>query len=559
MIKRTAIMLAFAVLFAFAGAGCAKKKESPKKPAEPKLSAEAQAALNEVRDLASQRVKADEWEEHFKELSAKAEECVANYPATDRDVQYYLFYACYNARKYGEAIERGTKFLEKYGDSKLGPTVAFRRAYAMYRLHDYLGAAEAYREIAERYPEHSDLALFNCGVNYYYAGEFDEAKEALEPLAEGKGGRYAAMAWQVLGLIAWKEGETANALDCFWEYFRRDNTSFFQSSNTRVPDMEKALNEIREKAASPDEILRSEVMLAQFYMRYYDVKTRKRAIDKGKKWMEAFKTHLDKFGNAPFAAGPACSYAYLLLFAERAPEKALKFAEKWEKVAQTDAKKDFFKLKVLIYSWTDKNEELLKMVDNAPAEYAEDPDVLMSAARCAMDMDDYERAKGYLERALKLNPNDSNLKRLMKSCELVGKPAPEISGTDLLTGKPIKLSDLKGKVVLIDFWASWCGPCRGEIPNMVRVYKTYKDKGLEILGVSLDNANMAEKLKKFCADNGMTWPQIYEGLGWNVTPRKAYGFDAIPFMVLVDKEGVIRMVNKRGGKLEPAVKKLLGL
>ncbi|RKY19210.1 MAG: hypothetical protein DRP90_04845, partial [Planctomycetota bacterium] len=128
-----------------------------------------------------------------------------------------------------------------------------------------------------------------------------------------------------------------------------------------------------------------------------------------------------------------------------------------------------------------------------------------------------------------------------------------------LTGKPIKLSDLKGKVVLIDFWASWCGPCRGEIPNMVRVYEAYKDKGLEILGVSLDNADMAEKVKKFCADNGMTWPQIYEGLGWNVTPRKAYGFDAIPFMVLVDKEGVIRMVNKRGGKLEPAVKKLLGL
>ncbi|RKY18374.1 MAG: hypothetical protein DRP90_05660, partial [Planctomycetota bacterium] len=336
------------------------------------------------------------------------------------------------------------------------------------------------------------------------------------------------MAWQVLGLIAWKEGETANALDCFWEYFRRDNTSFFQSSNRRVPEMEKALNEIREKAASPDEILRSEAMLAQFYMRYYDVKTRRRAIDKGKKWMEAFKTHLDRFGNAPFAAGPACSYAYLLLFAERSPEKALKFAEKWEKVAQTDAKKDFFKLKVLIYSWTGRNEELLEMVDNAPAEYAEDPDVLRSAASCAMDMDDYERAKGYLERALKLNPTDSYLKRLMKSCELVGKPAPEISGTDLLTGKPIKLSDLKGKVVLIDFWASWCGPCRGEIPNMARVYKAYKDKGLEILGVSLDNANMAEKVKKFCADNGMTWPQIYEGLGWNVTPRKAYGFDAIP-------------------------------
>jgi len=137
----------------------------------------------------------------------------------------------------------------------------------------------------------------------------------------------------------------------------------------------------------------------------------------------------------------------------------------------------------------------------------------------------------------------------------IGAQAPDIALTDP-DGKIRKLSSLKGKVVLIDFWASWCGPCRKENPNVVAVYQKYHDLGFEIYSVSLDK-DRDSWLKAIAKDN-LLWPDHVSDLKyWKSEGAAAYGVTSIPYTVLVDKKGRIVAKKLRGEELENKVKELL--
>ena len=135
-----------------------------------------------------------------------------------------------------------------------------------------------------------------------------------------------------------------------------------------------------------------------------------------------------------------------------------------------------------------------------------------------------------------------------------GKQAPEISLPDL-QGNLVQLSSLRGKVVLIDFWASWCVPCRKNNPSLVKLYEQYHSMGLEILGVSIDEN--AQNWKTAVEKDQLRWIQVNDNKGWNSSSTLTYEVDAIPASILIDKEGVVRQKDLEGRKLEATIKSLL--
>ena len=123
-----------------------------------------------------------------------------------------------------------------------------------------------------------------------------------------------------------------------------------------------------------------------------------------------------------------------------------------------------------------------------------------------------------------------------------------------LDGTAVDLSKMRGKVVLIDFWATWCGPCVGEVPNVVAAYTKYHSQGFEIMGVSLDQDK--DKVLSFTKAHGMVWPQYFDGLGWKNAVSTSFGIDSIPAMWLVGKDGMLITTNARAdlaGQVEKAL------
>ena len=129
-------------------------------------------------------------------------------------------------------------------------------------------------------------------------------------------------------------------------------------------------------------------------------------------------------------------------------------------------------------------------------------------------------------------------------------------------GRNAALTDFRGKVVLLNVWATWCGPCKGELPGLVKAYETYHSKGFEIVGISLDQEKQTDNLKKFLVDWKMPWPQIYDGKFWQAELAQLYVVNSIPAAFLVDGDTgkvIASGGSLRGELLELTLKKALKL
>ncbi len=176
---------------------------------------------------------------------------------------------------------------------------------------------------------------------------------------------------------------------------------------------------------------------------------------------------------------------------------------------------------------------------------------------------DFEEEMPYMESLLAKFKKDAPKSKYTKEFEriIAEYKAVNVGGTvpdfelQSITGDRVKLSSFKGKVLLLDFWASWCKPCREENPSVVKAYAKYHKKGLEILGVSLDNEKMAWEaaIKK----DGITWQQVSDGLGWDSPVVSLYHVTAIPATFLIDKNGIVVAKDLRGEKLAAKIEELL--
>lgn len=136
----------------------------------------------------------------------------------------------------------------------------------------------------------------------------------------------------------------------------------------------------------------------------------------------------------------------------------------------------------------------------------------------------------------------------------IGQRFPDFNESDL-NGSPLSASAARGKILLVDFWATWCPPCRGEMPNVVAVYQKYHASGFDIIGVSLDQDR--NSLTSFAATQGLAWPQYFDGQGWDNKLAKKYGVQSIPTNFLLDRNGIILGESLRGADLDTAVNEAL--
>jgi thiol-disulfide isomerase/thioredoxin len=140
----------------------------------------------------------------------------------------------------------------------------------------------------------------------------------------------------------------------------------------------------------------------------------------------------------------------------------------------------------------------------------------------------------------------------------IGKPF-DLEFADAITGAPVSIKKLKGKVVVVDFWATWCGPCVAEMPKMKELYARYSGQGVEFIGVSLDqpaDEGGLQKLVSFVQENGIAWPQYYQGNGWKSGFSSSWKINSIPRVFVVDPQGKLYSVDARG-KLETIIPQLL--
>lgn len=182
----------------------------------------------------------------------------------------------------------------------------------------------------------------------------------------------------------------------------------------------------------------------------------------------------------------------------------------------------------------------------------------MEYADALCNLDDKDGAVKVLEELQERFSKVRGLKEFVKGkldeMEEIGSDPKPIDVT-AFDGKPLKLEALKGKVVLIDFWATSCGPCIQELPNVIAAYKKYHAQGFEIVGISLDDSE--DKLKDFLGKHEMPWPQFFDGKGWQNEIGQLYGVQSIPKTYLLDRAGKIRKVGVRGPALAREIEKLL--
>ncbi len=181
--------------------------------------------------------------------------------------------------------------------------------------------------------------------------------------------------------------------------------------------------------------------------------------------------------------------------------------------------------------------------------------LLYFKAKALLGSGDVAKAKDVVAELRLIEPNAANaFGRELSGTIRIGMKAPDFNGTDF-NGNPVYLSKYKGNIIVIDFWATWCDPCIQEFPEVKKMYRTFKNRGVQFIGVSLDDE--IEDLKGFVGNMKVEWPQVFEGMRWKGRISKLYNVEKIPIMFVLDQEGRIQYIGNDKKKITQVISKLL--
>jgi peroxiredoxin len=247
-------------------------------------------------------------------------------------------------------------------------------------------------------------------------------------------------------------------------------------------------------------------------------------------------------------------YKKMLKFQEDNQQKMMIAQQSQDTVAVNSLMKDYNKFQ------DDMNEQSKNFIKNNPDAFVSVLLLENFLMRNYLKPDEVKTYYDKLDKNLLDTKSAKNIQKMLDKLSSVeiGSIAPDFSAPSP-EGKTISLKESMGKVTLIDFWASWCGPCRKENPNVVAMYNELHDKGLNIIGVSLDKEGDAEKWKEAIAKDGLTWNQISNLKFWKEPIAVQYNVKSIPATFLLDASGKIVAKDLRGEELKAKVKELLGV
>ena len=262
----------------------------------------------------------------------------------------------------------------------------------------------------------------------------------------------------------------------------------------------------------------------------------------------------------------AKAYYYLSRFKEPRRELLAKGAKLAQEVIAMDRRSKAAGrsrgLLIQYYKMTGKMKELIKQAEAILRDF---PDSDFAPLALSYIGDAYERmgekdkAVAAYKRLVEEYKDDEDNDYVLRAAGILRFKDLKGSVMDLeftsTEGKAINLKDYRGKVVVVDFWASWHGPCRTSMPVLVRIEKLLRDRGLRVIGISLDRKK--DEMATFVKKMNMTWPQYFDGKKWRNKIARYYGIRAIPARVLVDKTGKVREVNPDDIRLQDAIRKLL--